>query len=165
MTSLKYMLLIFQAVLAFAAAPPSIAVSSEKQKPLSIIFLDIDGVLIHDRSIDPLRTWIQQKLVELFGKRDEMFREYTELEWRIAASHFLLSPALENLEKLIERMSKVAEVAIVLSSAWRLDGTVDEIKNQMFAIGSFSKRIIDKTPEDDWWRAKKRRRSSFSNRF
>jgi len=128
---------------------------SDVQKPLVVIFLDIDGVLIGTRDVDPLCTSIWQKLVELFGERDGGYRDYTALEWRIAASYFLSRSAVENLEKLIERVSEVDQVAIVLSSAWRLDGTVDEIKNQMFPIESFSRQIIDKTPDDDWWRSRK----------
>lgn len=124
----------------------------EAPKPLSVIFLDIDGVLIGARDLDPLSTRIRQKLVELFGLKEESYRGYTELQWRIAASHFLDECAVENLEKLIQRVNEVSSVAIVLSSAWRLDGTTDEIKNQMFKGASFAPFIIDKTPDEDWWR-------------
>ncbi len=129
-----------------------LAEAQEAQKPLSVIFLDIDGVLIGARDLDPLSTWIRQKLVELFGLKEEPYRGYTELQWRIAASHFLDECAVKNLEKLIQRVNDVSSVAIVLSSAWRLDGTADEIKNQMFRGASFAPFIIDKTPDEDWWR-------------
>ena len=134
---------------------PLMAMSQEAQKPLSIIFLDIDGVLIEARDLDPLPTLIRQKLVELFGPKDDQYREYTALQWRIAASHFLQQSAVENLEKLIQKICVVSPVAIVLSSAWRLDGSSDEIKAQMFATSSFSRFIIDKTPDEDWWRRRK----------
>lgn len=126
-----------------------------ERKPLSIIFLDIDGVLIGARDLDPLRTGIRQKLVHLFGKKDDSYREYTELEWRIASSYFLSKEAVDHLQKLIERASRVTDIGIVLSSAWRLDATLWEIKHQVFAMYPFAQRIIDKTPEDDWWRKKR----------
>jgi hypothetical protein len=129
--------------------------SQEDQRPIAIIFLDIDGVLIGTRDLDPLPTLIRQKLVELFGPKDDQYREYTALQWRIAASHFLQQSALENLEQLIQKVSAVSPVSIVLTSAWRLDGNSDEIKSQMFANSSFSKFIIDKTPDEDWWRRRK----------
>lgn len=117
---------------------------------MSIIFLDIDGVLMPDRFVNPLNRMIREKLVHLFGERS-----YTELEWRIAQSYFLSRPAIQNLESLIERLSRVAPVGIVLSSAWRLDGTLEQIRDQMFVNESFSRWIIDKIPDDDWWRITK----------
>ena len=146
------MRLIFRILIVFS---PLMAMSQEVRKPLSVIFLDIDGVLIEARDLDPLPTLIRQKLVELFGPKDDQYREYTALQWRIAASHFLQQAAVENLEKLIQQVSAMSSVAIVLSSAWRLDGSSDEIKNQMFATRSFSRFIIDKTPDEDWWRRRK----------
>ena len=126
---------------------------------MTAIFLDIDGVLMGDRISWHFQELIRQKLIELYGENDRDCREYTELQWRIAASYFLSKPAVKNFEKLIERASEKAEVVIVLSSAWRLDGSVDEIKHQMFAMESFSKRIIDKTPDDDWWRVRNREKA------
>ncbi len=149
----KPLYMCFCIVVCFTALLTDLSAAAEK--PLSIIFLDIDGVLIDGRDRDPLRTWIQEKLVELFGKKDARYRDYTDLERRIATSHFLSRPAIANLEKLIERVSTVRSVAIVLSSAWRLDGTLDEIKNRIFATESFSRLIIDKIPDDDWWRIRK----------
>lgn len=133
----------------------STTLCATERRPLSIIFLDIDGVLMGARDLDPLRTRIRQKLVQLFGKKDDSYREYTELEWRIAASHFLSKEAVDHLQTLIERASRITDIGIVLSSAWRLDGTLFEIKHQVFAMYPFAKRIIDKTPEDDWWRKKR----------
>jgi hypothetical protein len=134
---------------------PFMVFAEEVKKPLAVIFLDIDGVLMGARDLDPLSTWIRQKLVELFGAKDPKYRDYTELQWRIASSYFLNEPAVANLEKLIQRVSKVSDVAIVLSSAWRLDGNADEIRNQMFKTTSFAPLIIDKTPDEDWWRRRK----------
>ena len=123
----------------FDAAP----IDDIPQKPIVAIFLDIDGVLIRGEFGD-FKT---QKLHELFGKRD-----YSGLEYDIATSYFLSESAVVNLDRLIERVSEVAEVVIILSSAWRINRTVDEIKNQIFKNWSFSKYIIDKTP-DNFWRS------------
>ncbi len=127
---------------------------SADPKPLTAIFLDIDGVLMGDRISWDFQKLIRQKLIELYGEKDRDFGDYTELQWKIAASYFLSRPAVETLETLIEKTSEKADVVIVLSSAWRLDGSVDEIKHQMFVMESFSKQIIDKTPDDDWWRTR-----------
>ncbi|MDE3055734.1 MAG: hypothetical protein KGI80_03465 [Verrucomicrobiota bacterium] len=127
----------------------------ESEKPLAVIFLDIDGVLIAGRDTDPLNAWIRERLIDLFGKKDREFRGYSELEWRIAAGQFLSRAAVENLENLIDRVNKTKQIAIVVSSAWRLDGTVDEIKDRMFEKENFSRWIIDKVADDDWWRQRK----------
>jgi len=121
------------------------------QKPTSIIFLDIDGVMIGNRSSYPLNESIRNKIKELFeSKKEELNSQFTELEWRIAASHFFSKEAVVNLENLIEKTSKVAQVAIVISSNWREDGTVEDLRERMFATCSFSKLIIDKTPEPEY---------------
>jgi hypothetical protein len=128
----------------------SIANGSETQRPLTIIFLDIDGVLMDWSSLHQMRARIGQKAFELFGGG-----YYTDLQWKTAGSHCFSESAVENLEKLIERTHEVADVAIVLTSTWRLDCTLDEIKNQMFIVRPFSKLIIDKLPDDDGRRKKR----------
>jgi hypothetical protein len=117
------------------------------QKSTSVIFLDIDGVLMGDRCSSPLNEKIRNKVKELFEQKEGLNGGFTELEWRIAASHFFSKTAVANLENLIEKVSKVAQVAIVISSAWREDGTVEDLRERMFATCSFSRFIIDKTPD------------------
>lgn len=112
------------------------------EKPITAIFLDIDGVLMGDVSGDSK----MRKLCDLFGVRD-----YTGLEYDIATSYFLSELAVAHLDKLIEKVSQVAHVVIILSSAWRVNRTLDQIKNQIFVIWPFSKYIIDKTPDDSRW--------------
>lgn len=121
----------------------------------AVIFLDVDGVLIGSRDIDPLATSIRSKLVELFGEKEERYRGYSELQWRIAASYFLDSAAVERLERLIRLASDQMEVVIVLSSSWRMDGDLSQIQSQMFAGREFAKWIVDKTPDEDWWRRRR----------
>ena len=106
-------------------------------KPLGVIFLDIDGVLVREWETD--QNWC--KVLELFGEK----QYYTPLEWSIATAYFLNPGALQCLDQLISDMEKTHQVAIVLSSAWRENGTIEEIQNQMFAMWPFSQKIIDKT--------------------
>ncbi len=126
------------------------------EKPTSIIFLDIDGVLIGDRGNSWLSDKIQNKVKELFIKKEGFNAGFTELEWRIAASHFFSPKAVDNLNKLIAKVNKMANVAIVISSQWRLDGTVPDLKDKMFVLYSFSRLIIDKTPDGKTWESKSR---------
>lgn len=45
-------------------------------------------------------------------------------------------------------MQEVGEAAIVVSSNWRKGKSVEMLKGSVFAMHSFSKIIIDKTPEE-----------------
>ncbi len=126
------------------------AQGSEVQKPLSIIFLDIDGVLMDWGPYHQLRSRIGQKAFELYGRTN-----YTDLQWKTAGSYCFSESAVENLVQLIELVNKETEVAIVLTSSWRLECSVEEIKHPMFASRSFSKFIIDKTADDDQFRKKR----------
>ena len=141
---------IFQFVIGFLVFFASIVSCSEVQRPLSIIFLDIDGALMDWRFLDQTRARIGQKAFELFGGG-----YYTDLQWKTAGSYCFSESAVENLEKLIKQVNEKGKAAIVLTSTWRLDCTVDEIKNHMFAIRPFSKMIIDKLPDDDGRRKKR----------
>lgn len=119
-------------------------------KPTVIIFLDVEGVLLGSaRMFAPLWDKIYDKATELFGKRERDGRFFSCLEWEIAASHFYNKNALENLDELIERISKVYNVSIVISAHCRNEGSKDVLKNQVFAVCKFSKFIIDKTTDDD----------------
>lgn len=124
--------------------------ASSSLLPTAVLFLDMDGVMMRDRSTDPLATLIQQKVNELFIKKEGLNSGFTELEWRVAAGHYLDKEAVARLDRLNEKVSKVARFVIVISSAWREDGTLEEIKNQMFAMWSFSKLIIDKTSDEEY---------------
>lgn len=142
--------MIFQIVIGLLVFFTSIAAGSEIQRPLSIIFLDIDGVLMNWHPLDQVRERVGQKAFELFGGG-----YYTDLQWKTAGSYCFLESAVDNLVHLIERVKEERDVAIVLTSSWRLDCTVEEIKNHMFAIRPFSKFIIDKISDDDERRKKR----------
>jgi len=124
--------------------------SSELKRPLSVIFLDIDGVLMNWHPLDQVRARIERKAFELFGGG-----YYTDLQWKTAGSYCFVESAVENLVNLIEEVKKETAIAIVLTSTWRLDRTVDEITNQMFSSRPFSRLIIDKIADDDALRKKR----------
>lgn len=126
--------------------------NSTVQKPTSVIFLDIDGVLIGDRGSPVLSESIRKKVNELFIKKEGLNAGFTELEWRVAASYFLTPSAVFNLDKLIAKVSKVANVAIVISSMWRNDGSVADLREKMFDRYAFSSLIIDKTQKENDYR-------------
>jgi len=59
---------------------------------------------------------IRTKIKELFEEKEGFNCGFTELEWRIAASHFFPKSAITHLENLIEKMFLVTQVSIVISS-------------------------------------------------
>jgi hypothetical protein len=89
-----------------------------------VIFLDIDGVIMGDRMRNPLSGLIITKAKELFGGYPK-----TELQWRIAQSHFL---SMKELEELVEFIDVLYQVKIVISSQWRIDCTMMEFWNNIF---------------------------------
>lgn len=104
----------------------------------SVIFLDIDGVLYqrcdYDNSVDEIARKLFPAVI---GDRFNNFQSSK------AHSHLFHPPAVENLETLVQT---VKNVAIVISSDWRQNHTVSQLK-EIFANHKFSTFIIDKTPE------------------
>jgi hypothetical protein len=120
--------------------------------PSSIIFLDVDGVLIDEEN--PNRhAAIAEKAKELFERNKQPKDKFTQLEMAIAASHFFSCTSVANLEDLIERRQKTMRVFIVIISEWRIGLTIEELRKQVFARCSFSKLIIDKTPDNHFIRS------------
>lgn len=120
--------------------------------PSSIIFLDVDEVIMPDRTEPNMSAAIFNKIQQLFGKYTRE-KNYTSLEWRIAASHFFSRKAVANLNVLVEKRSKVTRVFIVIISSWRSDGTIEELRERVFDRCAFSKFIIDKTPDNYFTRS------------
>ena len=118
----------------------------------ALLFLDLDGVLI-DRTNYKVHQRIYATLETMFGELKSDEQKYSELQWRIAASHHFLDEPLESLKTLINRVQKVRPLHIILSSAWRNDGSTDEVKQVMFAQHAFSKLLVGKTPaqNDEKW--------------
>lgn len=104
-----------------------------------VIFLNIDGVLYNR----PDQEGALKKAAELFPDEKNSNRICS-----IAASHFFNEEALSNLDHLINEVEKTTKVWIVISSVWREDRSVEELKTAFFGIHNFSKYIVDKTPEE-----------------
>ena len=124
-------------------------------KPLAVIFLDMDGVM-SDRMNPKESSKIDKAYQEIqaanpiYSDRSSMSKgkAYNLLSRRAQAK--CLSPdALENLSSLIERVSATMQVAIVISSAWRDEVSLDALQNHIFADCFFRDLIIDKIPDDE----------------
>ena len=114
----------------------------EGEKPLALIFLDIDFVLIGNRSKYSLSNKIRSSIEKMVPAHE---RSWSELQWRTAAAEHLAPDAVENLLKLFNAASKTHSVWIVLSSSWRNDGTLKQIREDMFKTQFFQEYIIGKT--------------------
>lgn len=124
------------------------AIRKNSQEPLSIIFLGIDGVMIEDHvSSDTLSSL--NVLHEVAGLK------VSRLQARSIVSNRFSKEAISNLGHLIQRVSAVGKVAIVLSSHWRNELTLDDLRHRTFSNVSFPKKIIDKTPDLDICRQKR----------
>lgn len=105
--------------------------------PISVIFLDIDGVLYNkDDDID-----LRSKVRELFPTFEG--EKYTSYHYDTAATHFFSATAVGHLEALIKR---IPNVRIVLSSNWGEGKTLSQLR-EIFAKHAFSQLIIDKIPD------------------
>ncbi len=114
---------------------------NDDRKP-AIIFLDMDGVMIANRHSSPLKNKIRLTLSDLFPG----VKCYNDYQWTIAKGRHLHPTALENLHKLIERIEKSNHRAlVVLSSAWRNDATLQQLKKEAFTIHVFCKYLCGKT--------------------
>jgi HAD domain in Swiss Army Knife RNA repair proteins len=88
-------------------------------KPLSIIFLEFEGVLFEtkiDKNRDKQSEWMDP----------------------IAVGHLM---------HVIEEIQKIANVGLVITSSWRNHHNLDELK-QMLEKQPFAKSIFDKTADD-----------------
>ena len=125
-------------------------------KPLAVIFLDMDGVMSDRLDSEDTRNnieWARKQIkaanpIYSDGSSMKKLRAKHLLRLR-AGAQCLFPKALENLQSLIERVSQTMQVAIVISSAWRDELSVEELKNHVFADCFFRDLIIDKTPDDD----------------
>ncbi len=122
---------------------PTTLTACDTLPPPFVIFLDIDGVVYNT----PNQRGVFQKVAELFPDYPDAPR-YDNFVCSIAAAYFFDKRALQNLGQLITAIEKKRSVWIVISSSWRDDRTVDELRNTFFGIHDFSRYIVDKTPED-----------------
>lgn len=118
----------------------SASVISPRLSPF-VIFLDIDGVVYNT----PNEEGVFKKVAELFP---EITGTYNNRVCSIAASYFFDKKAVQNLNCLIREIEKVRNVWIVVSSSWRENRSVEELRSTFFGIHEFSRYIVDKTPEE-----------------
>lgn len=114
-------------------------------KSPAIIFLDIDGVLnyLPGHHKCPSEDKIAEKATEIFNKSRDALKTR---ELAIAQSRLFSIESVKNLHHLLKKVQKLRPVQIVISSAWRLRRTTEELKD-FFATHLFSDLIIDKTPD------------------
>ncbi|MES2273572.1 MAG: HAD domain-containing protein, partial [Chlamydiota bacterium] len=109
--------------------------ASASSKPVLVVFLDIDGVLHHNRQDGS----VQKVVAQLFA--DVKF--HYSFHYDTAATHLFDPNAVSNFEKLIQ---KNEGLGIVLSSNWREGKSTVQLR-EIFSKYAFSKYIIDKTPD------------------
>ncbi len=119
----------------------------DASKPYVALFLDIDGVLgpakefTEDES--KKKNDIIKKLVQ------DPYHAYTCKRCNTCSSaeaYLFKAEVLDVFHNLIEKIYEVANVHIVISSSWRTDRSVDDLK-AIFQMHKFSKYIIDKTTD------------------
>lgn len=120
------------------------AVSNRGGELVSIIFLEIDGVLV-DRVAES----------EQIGKElDELKKSYPyeseELLHKRAATHCFSREASKNFDCLIQKVHEFSTLRIVFSSSWRDGVNVEDIKTRVLLDTSFAHLIVDKTVDSEF---------------
>ena len=124
----------------------SMVYPKEDIKTPAIIFLDMDGVMLADQSFPATAKKIELTLHHLFPQ----IKVITDYHWTIAKVKHLNPIALQNLNRLIDRIEASGQRAlIVLSSSWRNDATLQQHREEIFAEQLFSKYLCGKTAPDN----------------
>ena len=112
-------------------------------KPNVALFLDIDGVLNFGyEDCDKIDKIVE----EMTGEEDHTVRCFSCLTCLKGGSKAFEKSAIECLDALIEKITKTVNLHIIISSSWRENRSVDDLK-QIFSTHQFSNYIIDKTTE------------------
>ncbi|MBS0625518.1 MAG: hypothetical protein JSS32_05660 [Verrucomicrobia bacterium] len=120
----------------------SMVLPPEDNRPPVLVFIDMDNVFIADRSSIPLADQIVQTASRLFPD----MKVRTDYQWTIAKAKHLDLGSLKNFDTLIERIEASGRRAlIVLSSSWRNDATLQQLREEVFAEYKFSKYLCGKT--------------------
>ncbi len=116
----------------------------ENTKPNVAIFLDIDGVLGPNHfSISEMFS--RFKVIDILDPSH--YKECTRcVTCSTAQAHLFDNQAVESLHALINKIKIVANVHIIISSFWRTNRTLPELK-QTFNMHDFSNYITGKTVE------------------
>lgn len=116
----------------------------ENTKPNAAIFLDIDGVLGPNHFSIP-EMFSRFKVLDVLNPFHDRDCKRC-ITCSTAQAHLFEKQAVQSLHALIDKIEIVANVHIVISSFWRTNRTVPELK-QTFNMHGFSNYIIDKTVE------------------
>ncbi len=115
--------------------------------PDFIVFLDIDGVLRPQTISREETEEVDRRIYEKKGELLHSIRCENCVSCDTELATLFKKKAVETFEKLIAKIQKIANVYIVISSAWRKNRTVDELIT-IFSSHEFSKYIVDKTTND-----------------
>jgi len=114
--------------------------ASVLDKRTCLIFLDIDGVLNNSDIYPVIRA--EQKLYPNV-RHGEL-----SLSQHLTAPSDCFDPgALKKLYNLIQEIRRFAEPKTVISSNWRKNQTVEELREVIFKKHKFAELIIDKTAD------------------
>ena len=116
-------------------------IATDTSKPMAVIFLDIEGVLLN-----PSDKKINETAHALIEEWQTPFYNYS-ISLKRAMTHQFSQPALNNLMELIKKISKVAKVGIVISSPWREELPIEGLIDEIFIDTPFVDCIIDKIPD------------------
>ncbi|MBA2349203.1 MAG: hypothetical protein H0V81_12995 [Solirubrobacterales bacterium] len=109
-------------------------------------FLDIDGVLNPEDDENAMNAIHRQWRWQVGGHAYDCKNGCVTCK-KVKASLFPTS-ATSAFEALVERVSKVADVHIIISSTWREGYSIDELRDT-FGAYRFANQIIGKTSEED----------------
>lgn len=121
----------------------------QENKPNVALFLDIDGVL--GPNIFTLNETYQfNQIVKNLLNGDNFHPNNCKRcnTCSTAQAHMFKKEVVQPLEDLISRIEEIANVHIVISSMWRKERTVEDLK-QIFHMHGFSKYIVDKTVDNN----------------
>ncbi len=110
-----------------------------------IIFLDIDGVLWIQNTEN-----VENRLRELYEEQHKPVpHKFSGKETDKAAADLFAKNALANLKTLVDKIEKSGEeVGFVVHSNWRIDRSVDDLKEILSQHFFISKRIIGKIDDE-----------------
>lgn len=97
------------------------------------LFLDIDGVLNSYQSVDVYR--------HLLKRNENDFKEKKQTYKEFMAEEFCLN-ALANLQRIVEQ----TKCKIIISSTWRNNQSLEQMKGWFKGMPIIQNAIIDKTP-------------------
>ncbi len=119
-------------------------IPSTSDKPKFAIFLDIDGVFNRDGNSPVL---IDEIVKEKFGELNHCSKCATRCITCETATAYLFDPnSVSYFHQLITKIHEIVEAHIIISSDWRRERSVNQLK-QIFHMHPFTPFILDKTTE------------------